>query len=401
MQPDQRHALVTACAVLAMGLMAVDFFNPSLPAITAALHTTQAATKTLVATYLVALGLAQPFYGSYSDRHGRRPAVLLGLAIAIVGLSVSAVSTGVTMLYVGRVCTACGTAACAVVARAIVSDVFERASSLRSAFAWFTMASQLSPALAPVFGAAIQQRWGWRACFFTLAAATALHLVVLKRVLRETHPPAARSTPTATSAARATYISLLCNPTFMRHGIGSALIMSFSLGLYAMLPYAFHALGFTPIENALFYLLYASAILLGSALAMRLPLHWASESVYAACVASFATLCMLAWALGIGRNLQAMAVFAMALGTLCGIAAPLALALGMAHACSHARGAASALQGAIKMGCAGLVLLGFDLVHIEDFDGVVTIFTGISTLLVATHVGSIAAARCHAPQAHD
>lgn len=393
MLPAQRRDLAYACGVLAMGLMAVDFFNPSLPAITAGLHTSQTATKTLIAVYMLTLGLVQPLYGSCSDRHGRRPALLVGLTIAVGGLALSGASTSITMLYLGRAFTACGTAACTVVSRAIISDVFDGASALRGAFAWFTMASQLSPALAPVIGAAIGQQWGWRACFFTLAAATALHLAVLTRTLHETHPPAARLHSAAAGSARAAYAALLRDPKFMAHSVGSALIMSFTLGFYAMSPYAFHALGFAPIENALFYLLYASAILTGSALAMRLPVHRASESIYAACIASFAALCGLAWLVGIGRNLPAMAAFAMALGTLCGVAAPLALALGMTHAVPHGRGAASALQGAIKMGCAGLFMLGFDLVHIRDFDALVTVFGGISLLLAASLFRSLAATR--------
>ncbi len=93
------------------------------------------------------------------------------------------------MATAGRALTACGTAACTVVSRAIISDVFDGAAALRSAFALFTMASQLSPSVAPLPGAAVQQRWGWRACFVAVAAATALHLVAMARTLHDPPPP--------------------------------------------------------------------------------------------------------------------------------------------------------------------------------------------------------------------
>lgn len=116
-----RQAGLTAvgCGVLVAGLIAVDMPNPALPAIVAGLHTTQSAMKRMVGLYLLALAAAQLVYGRLSDRHGRRPALLLGLALAALGQAASATAGSIGQLDAARVLTACGAATCTVSSRAI------------------------------------------------------------------------------------------------------------------------------------------------------------------------------------------------------------------------------------------------------------------------------------------
>jgi len=66
-------------------------------------------------------------------------------------------------------------------------------------------------------------------------------------------------------------------------------------------------------------------------------------------------------------------VFSFFLGSICGVAAPLALVLSMSGVETN-RGASSALQGAIKMFFTGVFLVLFDAVSIVDFNSLIEVF---------------------------
>lgn len=109
MTSAQKKILFFSCLILVIGLMAMDFINPSLPYIMKELQISQATTKGLMVVYMIALSFAQFFYGSYSDIHGRRKAILLSIVIAGFGFIISACSVNIIMLYIGRFLTALGT----------------------------------------------------------------------------------------------------------------------------------------------------------------------------------------------------------------------------------------------------------------------------------------------------
>ncbi len=384
-----RQAWLTAaaCGVLLAGLVAVDMPNPALPAIVGGLDTTQSAMKQLVALYLLALAAAQLVYGRLSDRRGRRPALLAGLALAALGLGASAAARNIGQLGAARVLTACGAASCTVTSRAILVDVLRGERALRRGFAGFTMASQLSPALAPLLGSALLACCGWRAIFVALAAISALTLLGVALALPETHR---RADPQQPGSAAAAYRRLLADRRFVVHSVAAALIMSFTQGFYTMAPYAFAALGYSPALNAACYALYAAAVLSGSWLVMQLRAS-ARRAYPAAAWALAATTAAAAW-LGVDREAWRIALFALALGACCGVAAPLAMSASLGDV-TRDRGAASALQGTIKMGGAGVCLLAFDAVDVDGFGVAAKVLFGFAVALLALLLGSGASAQ--------
>ncbi|MBD2813686.1 MFS transporter [Xenorhabdus sp. Flor] len=54
--------------------------------------TSQEGMKNLIVVYMVILGISQFFYGSISVRYGRRPAIVTGFFISIIGLLLSGCS---------------------------------------------------------------------------------------------------------------------------------------------------------------------------------------------------------------------------------------------------------------------------------------------------------------------
>src|SRR3546814_4625416 len=75
--------LILMGLLTALGPLAIDMYLPAFPAIVQGLGTTQGHVERTLASYLFGLALAQIFYGPFADRYGRKPPLILGLAIFI------------------------------------------------------------------------------------------------------------------------------------------------------------------------------------------------------------------------------------------------------------------------------------------------------------------------------
>jgi DHA1 family bicyclomycin/chloramphenicol resistance-like MFS transporter len=156
-------ALLTALA--ALGQFASNVYAPSLPSVASDLQTSAAGVQLTLAVFLAAFAAAQLVYGPLSDRWGRRPIVLAGLAVFLVGTLACAVATDLAGLLGARVVQATGAAAGVVVSRAATRDAFD-GPELTRALATVTIAFAAVPGLTPLLGGVIEQigssRGAWR-----------------------------------------------------------------------------------------------------------------------------------------------------------------------------------------------------------------------------------------------
>ncbi len=126
-------------------------------------------------------------YGALSDRLGRRPVLLAGLALFLVGSAISAMADSVFLLISGRIIQAMGAASGLVISRAMARDLYG-ADRLVGAIAYLTMAYALGPMLSPPVGGALGDAYGWRAIFWFALGAGAVIALAAALVLHETHP---------------------------------------------------------------------------------------------------------------------------------------------------------------------------------------------------------------------
>ena len=76
--------------------------------------------------YLATVALGQLIVGALSDRFGRRPVLLLGLSIFILGSLICLLANNISILIVGRIIQAAGGCAGITLTRAIVCDLYGR-----------------------------------------------------------------------------------------------------------------------------------------------------------------------------------------------------------------------------------------------------------------------------------
>ena len=157
-----RLFLVTLVAATALGPLAMQIFLPSLPLIQSDLGVSAVTAQLVLSLSMVAISFSLLIYGPLSDRFGRRPLLILGLALFLIGSLVGAFAPNITILVAGRTIQAVGGAAGLVLTRTIIRDIYgrERAASM---IAYVTTAMVIAPMLAPAIGGIISDHLGWRA----------------------------------------------------------------------------------------------------------------------------------------------------------------------------------------------------------------------------------------------
>src|SRR6188474_2734240 len=131
--------------------LAVHLFLPVIPAVKAALGLTDAHAQLTFSISLFGMAFATLFYGSLSDRYGRRPVLLSGLALFLFGSAVSALAETANALVLGRFVQAIGAGCALTLVRAIARDAY-RAEQLVRAIAYLTMFGTFGPMISPIIG---------------------------------------------------------------------------------------------------------------------------------------------------------------------------------------------------------------------------------------------------------
>jgi DHA1 family bicyclomycin/chloramphenicol resistance-like MFS transporter len=156
-------------SLTAMGPVAIDMYLPSLPSIGADLQASSSQTQGTVAAFLAGMALGQFFYGPASDRVGRKPPILIGVAIFVVASAACAAATSAPLLIAGRFVQALGACAGGVVSRAVVRDRFSHVETARM-LSLLMLIMGLAPILGPLLGGFLLTLGGWRLNFWFMAA---------------------------------------------------------------------------------------------------------------------------------------------------------------------------------------------------------------------------------------
>ena len=182
--PRLSHAFAALVLALLMGLQPVttDLMLPALPALAADLQAPMAPVQLTMSALILAFGFAQLVWGPLADRIGRRPVLLLGLALYVVA-SVGAASAGQVMALVAwRALQGAAMSAAVVCARAMVRDLcepHEGAMVMARALTGLGLLAIASPAV----GGALVAAFGWRASLAAMGlAGVALGLFVVLRL---------------------------------------------------------------------------------------------------------------------------------------------------------------------------------------------------------------------------
>lgn len=354
--PDERRVtggiLFLLAGLAALGALATNIILPAFPRIGVELAISSPELGLLLSSFFFAFALGQLVVGPLSDRFGRKPVVLGGLAIFVAGSIVCALSGTLSLLVLGRVIQALGACAASVLSRAIARDLFD-GEALGRALALTMIAGAAAPGFSPLLGSILIVLSGWRITFFVVAVfGVALALHYLGRI-GETHP-VGRRLPLAPSAVASAYGRLAADPRFLLPALAVSLVIGGLYSFFAAAPgMLMNELGLTAFELGLSFASTVLIVFAAGFLAPRLAHRWGQHNISMTglfiALAGGVAMFVFAAAPAFMTFTMAIALFLVGMGLI----NPLGTAIAL-HPFGHQAGLASALLGFLQMGCAAI-----------------------------------------------
>lgn len=172
-RPSWAYTLLSALLLMApfdiLASLAMDIYLPVVPSMPGILNTTPSVIQLTLSLYMIMLGVGQVVFGPISDRIGRRPVLLFGAILFAATSFAAAWSTTAIGFVICRLLQAIGASATLVATFATVRDVYADRPEGAVIYGAFGAILSFVPALGPIAGAVIADRFGWRAIFILLA----------------------------------------------------------------------------------------------------------------------------------------------------------------------------------------------------------------------------------------
>ena len=118
----------------------------------------------VVSLFLLGLAIGQVVYGPLADSFGRKPALLAGLALYMVGVLMSLFAQSFALMLAGRVMQGLGVAGPRIISVAIIRDHFEGRRMAR-VMSFVMAVFVIVPVVAPAMGQGIMLIANWRSIF--------------------------------------------------------------------------------------------------------------------------------------------------------------------------------------------------------------------------------------------
>jgi DHA1 family bicyclomycin/chloramphenicol resistance-like MFS transporter len=186
--------LALLMAMTAIGPATLNILVPALPGLVERLGTDTGTVQLTLSLYLLSLASAQLLLGPLSDRFGRRPVVLGGLALAVVASLVATTASSISALIAVRIVQAIGASTGVVIGRAIIRDLYER-DRAAAMIGLVTTAMVIAPMVSPLVGGILDTAFGWEAIFLFIALFGGIVLIWALLVLPETRPASVAGAP--------------------------------------------------------------------------------------------------------------------------------------------------------------------------------------------------------------
>jgi len=353
--------------LLGLPLFSETVYSPALPNIAHELNVSEGWVEHTLTIYLFGFALGILLWGSISDRWGRKPSLLAGLGLYMVGCIVCWMSSSLELLMVGRLIQALGGGACSVLGQSICRDIYQGAERAK-AYALIGFSIPIASALGPVVGGFIAECLHWKANFVLLTLTGSLAAILTYKILSETHQRLSRHKPSILKIAS----ELIKDPQEVALAllIGSVNGMIFSY--YAEGPFCLiNLLGMSPSTYGLTFLGIALFGIPGRYVAHKLsqkfsPFFMLKRGVQTLMAAGglFITLTLIfsyiaapSWC-HIGLTLSYIVSLVLAIGMIL----PNALALALTKH-KDSVGTASSLFGAFYYSIISLVAMGMGTLH--------------------------------------
>ena len=179
-------------ALVALSALGTDLYVPALPDTGAWFAAPVSATQLTITTYFLGIAAGQLVWGPLSDRYGRRPVLLVALALMLAITAAAPFMPSIGALVGLRLLQGLAMSGGVVIARSIVRDLHSHDQAARL-LARMMIVFSIVPLAAPVLGAYLTGLAGWRAIYWVYALIALALVAAVAFGLRETAPAERRS----------------------------------------------------------------------------------------------------------------------------------------------------------------------------------------------------------------
>lgn len=216
--------LALLISITAVAPLSLNILTPALPGLIRTFDTHPGTAQLTLSLYLAGMAISQLVLGTLSDRFGRRPVMLGGLALTVITSFAALATTSISGLIVARTLQAFGATTGIVIGRAVIRDLYDR-DRAASMIGWVTMAMVVAPMIAPLIGGALDTAYGWPSIFACIGFCAAAVLAWAVFLLPETRTIAAGAGLVRVSEEAAL---LLTNRVF----VGYVLVAAFNSAMF-------------------------------------------------------------------------------------------------------------------------------------------------------------------------
>lgn len=219
------------CLASCLAPLATDMYLPSLTGIAGEMNTSISDMQLTVSIFFGGFAAGQLIYGPLSDALGRKKIIMIGTLVFTVASLCAVFTRNFGVFFVMRLLQALGGAAGAVVANAVMKDIF-KGTQFNRAINISMIAMSLAPLIAPTLGGMLAG-FGWQYCFYLLAAIGVLILCCIGFGIPESLPKDRRQ-PLNFSVMLANYGKIISHKsvcgTVLAQALNCAAMFSFISG---------------------------------------------------------------------------------------------------------------------------------------------------------------------------
>lgn len=262
-----KKILILLAVASALGPIGMQILLPAIPIIREYFQVSTEIAQLTLSLSMLSIAFGTLFYGPLADQFGRKPVLLLGLGITILGSVLCYFAPSIELLILSRIIQSFGGAAGLVLARAIIRDVYGPDDAAR-VIATLVMIMVVLPMLSPALGGELSSRFGWKSVFIVMACLSSLVLLLSQFLLSET-----LREPQQFSGIRSllgSFYSLMYSPAFRGYSLCVAFVsvvfFSFIAGAPEIMVSAFER---PPTEYGYYFIMVTSGFILGNEVARR------------------------------------------------------------------------------------------------------------------------------------
>lgn len=381
-----RGLLVLLVCITGLGPLAMSSFIPAIPAIQEEFGVSRTLSQLTLSVSLFFMAAGSLVYGALADRLGRRPVILTGVALAVVGSVICALATNIWLVIIGRAIQASGSTVGFSLSRVVVRDVYgdEKSSSL---LGYISAAMMLAPVMGPFIGGYLIEYFSWHYNFVVVGSIAAVLFVGLWLRLPETRPEGVEGDPQLVPWAR--FAELLRRRPYRRMVIYGAALQGTFMAFLAAAPYLITQYYGLPASSYGFYFFGVPlGFFVGSLIAARFGTLFTQRGLIFWGAAGSVVACALAFTLSTGIDVGPWGVFApIALMTVAQASAYPALQVRLLTASQPHSGSGSGCFSAIQLMAGGVLaqLVGATLfLGVAGVTGIMLLCSAVAMWVVLT-----------------